>query len=83
MAELADARDLKSRVPNGACGFESRLGYLYFLLRVAVCRKLLFFVGLSPVVGWWLRVQTRQICTVLYRAVKVGFGDLQVVFLGN
>ena len=27
MAELADARDLKSRVPIGACGFESRLGY--------------------------------------------------------
>ena len=26
VAELADARDLKSRVPNGACGFESRLG---------------------------------------------------------
>ena len=35
MAELADARDLKSRVPNGACGFESRLGYLFRVLVVS------------------------------------------------
>jgi hypothetical protein len=27
VAELADARDLKSRDLNGSCGFESRLGY--------------------------------------------------------
>lgn len=35
VAELADARDLKSRVPNGACGFESRLGYFIRVLGVA------------------------------------------------
>lgn len=26
---MADARDLKSRVPLGTCGFDSRSGYLY------------------------------------------------------
>jgi hypothetical protein len=28
VAESADARDLKSRVPLGTCGFEPRLGHL-------------------------------------------------------
>lgn len=28
VAELVDAPDLKSGVPNGACGFKSRPGYL-------------------------------------------------------
>ena len=27
MAELADARDLKSRVPLGTCGFDPRFGH--------------------------------------------------------
>ena len=27
MAKLADARDLKSRVPHGTCGFDSRPGH--------------------------------------------------------
>ena len=27
VAKLADARDLKSRVPNGTCGFDSRPGH--------------------------------------------------------
>src|SRR5713101_10069939 len=27
VAKVADAQDLKSWVPKGACGFESRLGY--------------------------------------------------------
>jgi hypothetical protein len=26
MAELADARDLKSRIPKGVCGFDPRFG---------------------------------------------------------
>ena len=29
VAELADAWDLKSQAPLGACGFKSRLGYLF------------------------------------------------------
>ena len=29
VAKLADARDLKSRVPNGTCGFDSRPGHHY------------------------------------------------------
>ena len=29
MAELADAQDLKSCVPLGTCGFESRSGYFF------------------------------------------------------
>ena len=39
VAKLADARDLKSRVPIGACGFESRLGYLWVRRRVAMIRR--------------------------------------------
>ena len=33
VAELVDARDLKSREGNPSCGFESRLGYCRFALQ--------------------------------------------------
>ena len=29
MAKLADARDLKSRIPHGVCGFDPRSGHLF------------------------------------------------------
>ena len=40
VAELADAWDLKSQAPLGACGFKSRLGYLGEVLQQ---------MGVSPV----------------------------------
>ncbi len=30
MAKQADARDLKSRIPHGVCGFDPRSGHLFF-----------------------------------------------------
>lgn len=39
MAELADARDLKSRVPIGTCGFEPRLGHLDAEIAVFLPRR--------------------------------------------
>ncbi len=32
VAELADARDLKSWGPHGPCGFESHPGHFFFVL---------------------------------------------------
>jgi hypothetical protein len=47
VAESADARDLKSRVPLGTCGFEPRLGQLYSPI-VEPCQRVASVIVLGP-----------------------------------
>ena len=75
--------DLKSWVPKGACGFDSRLGYLLFCIvshPVASCRKNgVFRFGLRGLASHRGRLLRRILRRLFHSKGEVIVGRLQVM----